>query len=235
MSRMSRALWATRRFSDGTADALKSGPDVELSTLRYATACSVRSRACCSPHSVDEVNVNSSASQLANTIVRFGRVPRFASAPSDRASSINDAVPLDGSTPPYTHASRWLPTMTSWSGDSVPVRRPVTVQIGRTLSSICTRIWTVAGPAPTRYAIGRPPCHVAGASGPFNASRIGRASLHESGALMIFGRDAASAALMRVAPGTEAHPGVSGSPGTRKSYPMPPRWMWLSGPHGPSG
>ena len=60
--------------------------------------------------------MNSSASQFANTIVRFGARPCAASAPSDRASSISDAVPLDGSTPPYTHASRWLPTITSVVG-----------------------------------------------------------------------------------------------------------------------
>src|SRR5207247_597706 len=99
----------TTRFSVGTADAAKLWPDTELSTFTYATACAARSRSCCSPHSVDEVNVNSSASQLASTIVRFGFMPCFASAPSDRASSISDADPLDGSTPPYTHASRWLP------------------------------------------------------------------------------------------------------------------------------
>ena len=93
----------------------------------------------------------------------------------------------------------------------------MTVQIGRTLLSICTRMRTTAGPAPTRYAIGRPPFHAAGASGPCSASRSTRASLHESGALMIFGSDTASAASMRLAPGTDAQPGVSGSPGTRKS------------------
>ena len=187
-----------------------------MSTLRYATARTPSSRACCSPHSVDEVSVNSSASQFANTIVRFGRTPWRASAPSDRASSIIDAVPLDGSTPPYTHASRWLPTMTNSSGEVLPVMRAVTVQIGRTLSSIRTRRWTRVEPSPS-------------------ACRITRASRHESGALMIFGSDAASAAAMRRAPGTDAQPGVSGSPGTRKSYTIPPRWMWLSGPHGPAG
>ena len=206
-----------------------------MSTLRYATARTPSSRACCSPHSVDEVSVNSSASQFANTIVRFGRTPWRASAPSDRASSIIDAVPLDGSTPPYTHASRWLPTMTNSSGEVLPVMRAVTVQIGRTLSSIRTRRWTRVEPSPTRYLIGSPPCHAAGAAGPASACRITRASRHESGALMIFGSDAASAAAMRRAPGTDAQPGVSGSPGTRKSYTIPPRWMWLSGPHGPAG
>ena len=83
--------------------------------------------------------MNSSASQLANTMDRAGRIPCLASAPNERASSIIDAVPLDGSTPPYTHASRWLPTITSSSGYCVPVMRPVTVQIGRTPSSIRTR------------------------------------------------------------------------------------------------
>ena len=40
---------------------------------------------------------------------------------------------------------------------------------------------------------------------------------------MIFGSEMASAAAIRFAPGTDAQPGVSGSPGTRKSYTMPPR------------
>ena len=53
---------------------------------------------------------------------------------------------------------------------------------------------------------------------------------------MIVGSDTASATRgSGCAPGIDAQPGVSGSPGTRKSYTMPPRWMWLSGPHGPSG
>ena len=38
-----------------------------------------------------------------------------------------------------------------------------------------------------------------------------------------------------VVPGTDGQPGVSGSPGTMKSYVIAPRWMWLSGPQGPSG
>ena len=44
-----------------------------------------------------------------------------------------------------------------------------------------------------------------------------RASLYDSGALMIVGSDTASRAAMRGAPGIDAQPGVSGSPGTMKS------------------
>src|SRR5207249_9586673 len=98
-----------------------------------------------------------------------------------------------------------------------PASRAVTVQIGRTPSSIRTRMWTAAGVGPTWYVIGSPPCHDAGAAGPRIVSRIVRASFQESGALMIFGRETASAAAIRAAPGTDAQPGVSGSPGTRKS------------------
>ena len=83
--------------------------------------------------------------------------------------------------------------------------------------------------------IGRPPCHSFGASGPSIVSRIVRASRAESGELMIFGSETASSRGMRFAPGTDAQPGVSGSPGTMKSYGMPPDCMWLSLPHGPSG
>jgi hypothetical protein len=49
---------------------------------------------------VDDVNVNSSASQLAKTIVRDGRHPDLVRSLSVRASSISAADPLDGSTPP---------------------------------------------------------------------------------------------------------------------------------------
>src|SRR5687768_6814849 len=112
---------------------------------------------------------------------------------------------------------------------------PVTVQIGRMLSSDRTRMRTTAGPGPTRYGIGRPPFHSLGGAGPSSASRIGRASWYESGALMIFGSEGDSAGAIRLAPGTEAQPGVRGSPGAMKSYTIPPRWMWLGGPHGPSG
>ena len=112
--------------------------------------------------------------------------------------------------------------------------RPITVWIGRTLSSSTTFIRSVA-PGPRRYASGNPPCHSFGASGPLIVSRIARASRAESGALMIFGSETASSRGIRFAPGTDAQPGVSGSPGTMKSYGMPPDWMWLSLPHGPSG
>ena len=99
----------------------------------------------------------------------------------------------------------------------VPDSRAVTVQIGRTPSSIRTSMWAGALLGPARYVIGRPPCHEEGASGPRMAPRITRASRHESGALMMAGSEIASAGAIRFAPGTDAHPGVSGSPGTRKS------------------
>ena len=43
------------------------------------------------------------------------------------------AVPLLGSTAPYTQASRWLPATTHSSGDSFPRTRPITSQIVRKL------------------------------------------------------------------------------------------------------
>src|SRR5204863_366128 len=113
--------------------------------------------------------------------------------------------------------------------------RPITVWISRVFESIATRSRTRAGPAPARYATSRPPRQETGVSAPPSASRITRASRHDSGTLTIFGTEIASAIGIRRAPGTDAHPGVSGSPGTRKSKGIPPRWMWLSGPQGPSG
>ena len=95
--------------------------------------------------------------------------------------------------------------------------RPVTVQIGRTLSSICTRMRTVAAPGPTRYVIGRPPCHCGGASGPLQrVEDHARVAPRERRADDLRQRHGL-AARIRFAPGTDAQPGVSGSPGTRKS------------------
>src|SRR5947207_2315411 len=65
-----------------------------------------RSDACCSPHSVEPISPSSSASQLPKTIVRFGFHPDFNSSPMPCAASSMAAVPLLGSTAPYTQASR---------------------------------------------------------------------------------------------------------------------------------
>jgi len=46
------------------------------------------------------------------------------------------ADPLDGSTPPKTQASRWLPTMTSSSGRTAPRMRPTTSPVSRSDTSI---------------------------------------------------------------------------------------------------
>ena len=62
-----------------------------------------------------------------------------------------------------------------------------------------------------------PPCQSCGAMGPSIFSSSGLASCQESGSAMILGAEIASSMGMRLAPGTEAHPGVSGSPGTMKS------------------
>src|SRR5262245_37551966 len=104
-SRSSLVRSTTIGASDPTADRPRCGPDADESTLRYAIAFCRSSDRNCSPHSVDPVSVTSSPSQLQNTSVRLGRVPDCLSAPSDLVNSIIDAVPLDGSTPPKTHAS----------------------------------------------------------------------------------------------------------------------------------
>jgi len=57
-------------------------------------------------HSVEPVSAYSSPSQLQTTIVRRGRMPSCLSSPRERVSSIMEAVPLEGSTPPKTQASR---------------------------------------------------------------------------------------------------------------------------------
>src|SRR5262249_30332080 len=120
-------------------------------------------------------------------------------------------------------------------GPVAPRILPTTVQIGRPFSSLRTVIVSVAGPRPTRYGIGRPPCQWLGEGGPPSDSRMTRASLCDIGTLTMAGSDTASEAGIRFAPAIDAQPGVSGSPGTRKSYATPPRWMWLSAPPGPCG
>src|SRR5216683_4834488 len=86
--------------------AVVAAPATDSSTLRYATSFFFRSSANCSPHSVEPVSAYSSPSQLQTTMVRRGRIPRWLSSPSERVSSIIEAVPLEGSTPPNAHASR---------------------------------------------------------------------------------------------------------------------------------
>jgi hypothetical protein len=86
---------------------------------------------------------------------------------------------------------------------------PVTVQIGRTRSSALTFI-RITGSACGSWRAWRL------APTPSASSRT-RASLNDIGALTIDGSEIASARSMRRAPGSEAHPGVSGSPGTMKS------------------
>src|SRR3974390_1719466 len=112
-------------FRLGTADAPKFGPATATSMLKYTTALR-SSSACCSANSVEPIRPSSSASQLANTRVRFGFHPVFSNAPTPCTASSCAAVPLFGSTAPYTQASRWLPVITHWSGDSLPFTMPIT-------------------------------------------------------------------------------------------------------------
>ena len=148
-SRTAPAASAITRISDAEAPATNREPEAALSTFRYATARPFNHAACSSAHSVDEVSPNSSASQLANSSDRLGCHPSRRIVPSTRISSSIAAVPVDGSTPPKTQASRWLPTMTTESGSSLPRRSPVTVQTGRIASSLRTLTRTGAAPGPT--------------------------------------------------------------------------------------
>ena len=86
---------------------------------------------------------------------------------------------------------------------------PVTVQIGRTSSSDRDVMRTTGSFAGSWRAWRFRPT-------PSASSRT-RASLNESGALTIVGSETASRGSIRRAPGIDAHPGVSGSPGTMKS------------------
>ena len=79
--------------------------------------------------------------------------------------------------------------------------------------------WTRTGPGPTRnVSATASPCQPAsGTARPPMRERISAASRDESGIIGIFGRLSASAMGIRLASGVDAQPGVSGSPGTRKS------------------
>src|ERR1051326_8653041 len=131
----SRATSRRKLASAGTAAAAKELPEDELSTFRYASAPAFSRSASNSPHSVLPVNVNSSASHDAKINVRHGFQPLRLSSPKARAVSIRVAVPLLGSTPPKTHASRWLPSTPHSFGRASPRKRPTTFQIERTFLS----------------------------------------------------------------------------------------------------
>src|SRR5713226_5121443 len=101
----STSIGASEATADGeklkpSGPAVVAAPATDSSTLRYATSFFFKSSANCSPHSVEPVNAYSSPSQLQTTTVRRGRMPRCFSSPSERVSSIIEAVPLEGSTPP---------------------------------------------------------------------------------------------------------------------------------------
>jgi hypothetical protein len=73
--------------------------------------------------------------------------------------------------------------------------------------------WTLAGPGPTWYGIGRVPPHLLGAMGPLRAARRGWASPYEIGRTGILERLWASRIERRFASGVAPTPGVRGSPG----------------------
>ncbi len=159
------------------------------------------------------MSVTSSPSHAQKMSVRFGRWPFFSISPSDRVVSMREDVPLLGSTPPKTHASWWLPRVIHSSGRSLPLMRASTTQFGCTSVRISTFMWMRASP-PSLYSNPIAPCHSFGAGGPPRLSMMGLASRHDSGTPMIVGTETASSFVMRCAPGVDAQPGVSGSPGT---------------------
>ena len=195
-SRTSPAASVISLLSAGTAVAVNLDPDAALSTLRYAPRHVAHCSACCSPHSVDEVSVNSSASQLANRIDRFGRhAPRRNCA--ERSRELHQrrgqsARRIDAAVDPCVTVvadDDDLFGMLAARG-SMPVARPDA----------------------DRHAIVQTHARRLG-----HRARVGRqqslgASFYDSGALMIAGSETASARSMRRAPGTDAQPGVRGSP-----------------------
>src|SRR5262249_60153149 len=92
------------------------------------------------------------------------------------------------------------------------------------------------GRGPPWWVKGSAPCQSRGDSGPLRFSRIGRASAYDSGVVGIFGRLAAFSGGTRCdsgSVGTDANPGVVGSPGYLNMYCTDPRCTPLSGRHEP--
>ena len=151
--------------------------------------------------------MNSSASQLANTIDRFGRRRRArarratAPAPSSTRAARRIHAAVD------CQASRWLPSTTSSSGRSVPRMVPTPSRS----AAPCRRPSRAASPAPARprpVCDADPPCHAAGASGPSSDFRITRASrAGERRADDLRQRRRPPRRRCACAPGTDAHPG----------------------------
>ena len=131
----------------------------------------------------------------------------------------------DGCRAPPTHPADSLPRMRAFD-DVVRLHVGAHVDLRGAERAASRRVDTRSADAPF---------HSGGAAGPPSFSRMGWMSRCDIGSAMTFGTDTASAIGIRRAPAVDAQPGVSGSPGTMKSYAIPPRWMWLAGPHGPFG
>ena len=159
------AASAITRISDAEAPATNREPDAALSTFKYATAqafqpfrmflCPLGGR-----RQPELFGIPAREQQ------RAPGSPPFALRRAEHPDQFQHrGRSVDGSTPPKTQASRWLPTMTTESGSSLPRRSPVTVQTGRTASSLRTLTRTGAAPGPTcERNVAYPQC--TGAEGP---------------------------------------------------------------------
>mmetsp|Transcript_9094 Transcript_9094/g.31651 ORF Transcript_9094/g.31651 Transcript_9094/m.31651 type:complete len:264 (-) Transcript_9094:699-1490(-) len=215
------SMAAPSRFGVARAMKPRSAPFTPSSTFRYATACARSCASCSSANSVLPMSASSSASHEQSITVLRGRHPAPCSAPSAAATSSSTAVPLLGSVAPPTHASRWLPTITTRSGSTAPSKRATTLRISPTVLFIRTSMATRAGPGPMAYgAPATPPDQDATSSAgrspaPPMRRRTTAASDADTGTHGISGRPtrgSLSGSLSASPPGSAAHPGVSGSP-----------------------
>ena len=106
-SGLGTALVTSRKncFRLGTAEAPNFGPETATSMLKYAGALA-SSDSCCSAHSVEPISPSSSPSQLQKSWCASASNLDFNNSPTPWTASSIAAVPLFGSTAPYTHASR---------------------------------------------------------------------------------------------------------------------------------
>ena len=217
----SRAASRTAVERSGEAEAANSRPSADASTLMQTTAFCRRSFAYCSPHSVEPVSVYSSASHSPMTIVRRGRYPSARQAARGRARG-SASTPFPRRDPRRRRSRR----RSGWRGGpsaraaSEPRSVAMTFRIVRLSRVFSIFRWTRTGPGPTRNvsATARPCQPASGTARPPSArrgSRPRRGTRAASSGSSAGSRPRRSGCAC--ASGVDAQPGVSGSPGTRKS------------------
>jgi hypothetical protein len=167
-----------------------------------------------STYSVEPMRPHSSASHVANIIVRRGRHPARICSTTARADSSTLVVPLTLSAAPGPQPSRCAPITTISSGNSDPRMMPNVFQMGfipSRAASVSTSRRAITGPGPMWYRKAMPPCHACGISRPRKSRMSSAAFACDNGMIGIRGvRMSLTGTLDAV--GRLGQPGVLGSP-----------------------